>query len=61
MSSEQPVRYADAGVNIDEADRAVSRIKALAAGTTTRGVLTGIGSFGAGFEIAGYKKLSGQS
>ncbi|MDZ4798674.1 MAG: phosphoribosylformylglycinamidine cyclo-ligase [Bryobacteraceae bacterium] len=56
MSTEQPVRYADAGVNIDEADRAVSRIKVLAAGTMTRGVLTGIGSFGAGFEITGYKK-----
>ncbi len=56
MSSEQPVRYADAGVNIDEADRAVSRIKALAASTMTRGVLTGIGSFGAGYELSGYKK-----
>jgi phosphoribosylformylglycinamidine cyclo-ligase len=56
MSSEQPVRYADAGVNIDEADRAVSRIKSLAASTMTRGVLTGIGSFGAGYELKGYKR-----
>jgi phosphoribosylformylglycinamidine cyclo-ligase len=50
------VRYRDAGVNIDEADRAVARIKTLAEGTRTRGVLAGIGSFGAGFELTGYKK-----
>ena len=56
MSSEEGVRYQDAGVNIDEADRAVSRIKALAESTMRRGVLTGIGSFGAGFEISGYNK-----
>jgi phosphoribosylformylglycinamidine cyclo-ligase len=56
MSSEQPVRYADAGVNIDEADRAVARIKALAQSTKTRNVLTGIGSFGAGFALTGFKK-----
>lgn len=56
MPSEEPVLYKDAGVNIDEADRAVSRIKELARTTATRGVLTGIGSFGAGFELRGYKK-----
>jgi len=57
MSSEEiSVRYADAGVNIDEADRAVARIKALARSTMTRNVLTGIGSFGAGFELSGFKK-----
>jgi phosphoribosylformylglycinamidine cyclo-ligase len=56
MPSRKPVRYKDAGVDIDEADRAVSRIKKLAQDTMTKGVLTGIGSFGAGFELSGYKK-----
>ncbi|MCZ2074480.1 MAG: phosphoribosylformylglycinamidine cyclo-ligase [Bryobacteraceae bacterium] len=50
------VRYRDAGVNIDEADQAVSRIKKLARATFTRGVLTDIGSFGAGFQLDGWKK-----
>jgi phosphoribosylformylglycinamidine cyclo-ligase len=56
MLSERPVLYRDAGVDIDEADRAVSRIKTLAESTVRRGVLAGIGSFGAGFELAGYRK-----
>lgn len=56
MPPRKPVRYKDAGVDIDEADRAVQRIKKLAQDTMTRGVLTGIGSFGAGFELSGYKK-----
>ncbi|MBY0503153.1 MAG: phosphoribosylformylglycinamidine cyclo-ligase [Bryobacteraceae bacterium] len=50
------VRYADAGVNIDEADRAVSAIKKLARATFTPRVLTGIGSFGAMYALEGYKK-----
>jgi phosphoribosylformylglycinamidine cyclo-ligase len=50
------VLYRDAGVDIDEADRAVSSIKKLARPTFTRGVLTDIGSFGAGFQLAGYRK-----
>lgn len=50
------VRYKDAGVDIDEADRAVSHIKRLAQKTFTRGVLTDIGAFGAGYELAGWKK-----
>ena len=54
--SPKPVRYKDAGVDIDEADRAVARIKKLAQDTMTRGVLTGIGSFGAGFELSGFKR-----
>ena len=45
------VRYRDAGVNIDEADRAVASIKKMARGTFTRGVLTDIGSFGAAFQL----------
>lgn len=56
LGSRKPVRYKDAGVDIDEADRAVARIKTLAQETMTRGVLTGIGSFGAGFELSGYKR-----
>src|SRR6476620_10882675 len=56
MPPRKPVRYKDAGVDIDEADRAVSRIKKLAQDTMTKGVLTGIGSFGAGYELTGYKK-----
>ena len=56
MPPRKPVRYKDAGVDIDEADRAVARIKKLAQDTMTKGVLTGIGSFGAGFELSGFKK-----
>jgi phosphoribosylformylglycinamidine cyclo-ligase len=47
--------YKDAGVNIDEADRAISRIKRYAAKTITPGVLTSIGSFGAGFSLKGWR------
>jgi phosphoribosylformylglycinamidine cyclo-ligase len=56
MSPDESVSYRDAGVDIDEAERAVARIKHLAKETMGRGVLTGIGSFGAGFELTGYKK-----
>jgi phosphoribosylformylglycinamidine cyclo-ligase len=56
MPDKKPVSYADAGVNIDEADRAVSRIKRLAQETMNRRVLAGIGSFGAGYQLGGYKK-----
>jgi phosphoribosylformylglycinamidine cyclo-ligase len=52
----KPVRYKDAGVNIDEADRAVSAIRKLARETFTRGVLTDIGTFGACYSLAGWKK-----
>jgi phosphoribosylformylglycinamidine cyclo-ligase len=47
--------YRDAGVDIDEADRAVSAIKRLAAKTLTSNVLTSIGSFGAGFSLKGWR------
>ncbi len=47
--------YRDAGVNIDEAERAVSRIKRYAAKTLTSNVLTSIGSFGAGFSLKGWR------
>ncbi len=48
--------YRDAGVSIEEADRAVSRIKRLARGTFDKNVLTGIGSFGAAFRLHGWKQ-----
>ncbi len=51
----QKTTYRDAGVNIDEADRAVSHIKRLASRTLTRDVLTSIGSFGAGFNLKGWR------
>jgi phosphoribosylformylglycinamidine cyclo-ligase len=50
------IRYRDAGVDIDEADRAVASIKKSARATFTRGVLTDIGSFGAAFQLAGFRK-----
>jgi len=50
------IRYQDAGVSIDEADRAVSTIKKLARSTFTRNVLTEIGSFGACYALSGWKK-----
>jgi phosphoribosylformylglycinamidine cyclo-ligase len=56
LPTKQPVRYRDAGVNIDEADRAVSSIKKFARQTITPGVLTDIGSFGAMYQLAGYRK-----
>jgi len=47
--------YRDAGVDINEADRAVSLIKRHAARTLTPRVLTSIGSFGAGFSLKGFR------
>jgi phosphoribosylformylglycinamidine cyclo-ligase len=43
--------YRDAGVDIDQADRAVSAIRKMARATFTRGVLTDIGSFGGCFAL----------
>ena len=56
MSPRKPIQYKDAGVNIDEADRAVGFIRAHARKTFTKAVMTDIGSFGAGFSLAGWKK-----
>ena len=56
MPSRKPIRYRDAGVSIEEADRTVSAIKKLARPTFTRNVLTDIGSFGACYSLAGWKK-----
>ncbi len=43
--------YRDAGVDIDAGDALVERIKPLAKKTLREGVLTGIGGFGALFEV----------
>jgi phosphoribosylformylglycinamidine cyclo-ligase len=56
LSTRKPVRYRDAGVDIDEADRAVSAIKKHARQTFTAGVLTDIGSFGAMYRLAGFRQ-----
>ena len=57
MAPQKPsISYRDAGVSIEEADRAVSRIKRLARGTFNANVLTGIGSFGAAFRLQGWKQ-----
>src|ERR1700746_2347434 len=45
------MNYADAGVNIAVAEDAKNRIRHLATRTFTNGVLGGIGSFGALFEL----------
>lgn len=49
--STPPVTYADAGVNLDSADRVKQRIKYLAQKTFTRDVLSDIGSFGGLFRL----------
>jgi len=49
------IGYRQAGVNIDEADRAVSSIRGMAQSTFTRAVLTDIGSFGGGYRLSGYR------
>jgi phosphoribosylformylglycinamidine cyclo-ligase len=46
-----PITYADAGVNIDRANRTKQRIKYLAHKTFTRGVLSEIGGFGGLFSV----------
>jgi len=53
MSTQRPVSYQDSGVNIDEADRAVSKMKRHALGTFNDNVLTGLGAFGACFGLEG--------
>ncbi len=47
--------YREAGVDINEADRAVLLIKRHAAKTLTPQVLTSIGSFGAGYSLKGLR------
>ncbi|MFO7303764.1 MAG: phosphoribosylformylglycinamidine cyclo-ligase [Acidobacteriota bacterium] len=47
------VDYRQSGVNIDAGNEAVRRIRALARGTYTPGVLSGVGSFGGLFALDG--------
>src|SRR5271167_3639073 len=49
------ITYKKAGVNIDEADRAVASIRTMAQSTFSKNVLTDIGSFGGGFRLRGYR------
>jgi phosphoribosylformylglycinamidine cyclo-ligase len=56
MALKKRIGYKDAGVNIDEADRAVSFIRKHARSTFSRQVLTDIGSFGGGYLLAGWKR-----
>jgi phosphoribosylformylglycinamidine cyclo-ligase len=50
-SAAAPITYADAGVDIDAANRTKKRIKYLAHKTFTRGVLSEIGGFGGLFAV----------
>ncbi len=47
----RPLTYADAGVDIEAADRALAKVKKLARATFTPGVLSEIGSFGGLFTL----------
>jgi phosphoribosylformylglycinamidine cyclo-ligase len=49
--SSPSLSYRDAGVDIDAGARLVERIKPLAAATARSGVITGLGGFGALFEL----------
>jgi phosphoribosylformylglycinamidine cyclo-ligase len=57
ISDAHSISYKDAGVNIDEADRAVDRIRRMARATFTKGVLTDIGSFGGCFALPNSPKM----
>ena len=54
-ANDAPITYADAGVDIDRANRTKKRIKYLAHKTFTRGVLSEIGGFGGLFAIDKHK------
>ena len=56
MASKKQIGYSSAGVNIDEADRAVASIRTMARKTFSKAVLTDIGSFGGGYQLSGYNK-----
>ncbi len=56
MAKKISIRYADAGVNIGEADRALVSIKKMARSTFGPAVLTDIGSFGAAYALSGFRK-----
>ncbi|NIR30760.1 MAG: phosphoribosylformylglycinamidine cyclo-ligase [Gammaproteobacteria bacterium] len=48
---EVSLEYRDAGVDIDRANRLIQRIKPIAERTRRRGVLAGVGGFGALFQV----------
>jgi len=56
LPTKKALRYRDAGVDIDEADRALASIKKFARATFTPGVVADIGSFGAAFQLGGYRR-----
>lgn len=56
MASKEKIGYKQAGVNIDEADQAVSSIRKMAKKTFNKNVLTDIGSFGGGYLLKGWKQ-----
>ena len=51
MPKAPSIRYADAGVSFEEADRTTAKIKRLVRGTFNANVLAGIGSFGASYAL----------
>src|SRR6266567_4324516 len=55
MALKKELAYKDAGVDIDEADRAVVLIRRHARTTFRREVLTDIGTFGCGYLLSGWK------
>jgi len=57
VTSQTPLTYRDAGVDIDTGEALVQRIKPLVERTMRPGVLSGLGGFGALFELpAGYRQ-----
>ena len=56
MAKQPKITYKKAGVDIDEADRAIAAVRKMARRTFTPGVLTDIGSFGGGFLLKGYQQ-----
>lgn len=52
-SANTPLRYKDAGVDIDAGEALVERIKPLVGRTRRAGMLSGIGGFGGMFELPG--------
>lgn len=51
ISNNKPLSYRDAGVDIEAGDALVSAIKPLAAATKRKGVMGGLGGFGALFDL----------